>query len=35
MGTEMDTLVIGNCVLKKGQQDPRLAKDYSKNFDLD
>ncbi len=35
MGTEMDTLVIGNCILEKDRQDPRLAKDYSSNFELD
>lgn len=28
MGTQMDRLVVGNCVLKKKQQDARLSSDY-------
>lgn len=35
MGTEMDTLVIGDCILEKGRQNSRLAEDYSNQFDLD
>jgi carbamoyltransferase len=35
MGTEMETLVIGNCVLHKPAQDPSLAKDYKATFELD
>jgi len=35
MGTELDFLVIGNCILDKKKQDPKLKKDYSKNFELD
>ena len=35
MGTELDYLVIGNCILEKSQQDPNLKKDYSKEFELD
>jgi carbamoyltransferase len=35
MGTEMDTLVIGDCILQKNRQDARLAEDYSNQFDLD
>jgi carbamoyltransferase len=35
MGTEMETLVIGNCVLDKAAQDPSLAKDYKDKFELD
>ena len=35
MGTEMDTLVIGNCLLRKTDQDPALAEDYKDKFDLD
>jgi carbamoyltransferase len=35
MGTEMETLVIGNCVLTKSEQDPALAKDYKDTFELD
>jgi carbamoyltransferase len=35
MGTEMDVLVIGNCVLMKADQDPDLRIDYKNTFDLD
>ncbi len=35
MGTELDYLVIGNCILDKHQQDPKLKKDYTKEFELD
>ena len=35
MGTELDYLVIGNCILDKSKQDPNLKKDYSKEFKLD
>ncbi len=35
MGTELDYLVIGNCILDKKKQNPNLRKDYSKNFELD
>ena len=35
MGTELDYLVIGNCILEKSKQNPNLKKDYSKNFELD
>jgi carbamoyltransferase len=35
MGTEMDALVIGNCVLMKADQDPNLKLDYKNAFDLD
>ena len=35
MGTELDFLVIGNCILDKKKQDIKLKKDYSKNFELD
>ena len=35
MGTELDKLVIGNCYLKKKDQDPSLKKDYKKEFELD
>jgi len=35
MGTELDYLVIGNCILNKNDQDPSLKKDYSKEFELD
>ena len=35
MGTELDYLIIGNCILDKTKQDLRLKKDYSKEFELD
>jgi carbamoyltransferase len=35
MGTEIERLVVGNCVLKKEDQDQRLAKDYKDQFELD
>jgi len=35
MGTDLDVLVIGNCVLKKEDQDSSLSKDYKSNFKLD
>ena len=35
MGTELDYLVIGNCILDKKKQNPNLKKDYSKSFELD
>ncbi len=35
MGTRMETLVIGNCLLRKPDQDPALAEDYKDRFDLD
>lgn len=35
MGTEMDTLVIGNCLLRKQDQDSSLAQDYKDKFELD
>ena len=35
MGTELDYLVIGNCILDKSKQNPVLKKDYSKEFELD
>jgi carbamoyltransferase len=35
MGTEMETLVVGDCILAKGEQDPGLAQDYKHKFDLD
>ncbi len=35
MGTELDYLVIGNCILDKKNQDPSLKKDYTKEFELD
>tara|TARA_B100000787_G_C15992566_1_gene206482 strand:- start:82 stop:597 length:516 start_codon:yes stop_codon:yes gene_type:complete len=35
MGTDLDYLVIGNCILDKEKQDPNLKKDYTKEFELD
>ena len=35
MGTELDYLIIGNCVLDKSRQDSNLKKDYTKQFELD
>ena len=35
MGTELDVLVIGNCILKKNDQDLSLKKDYKNLFELD
>jgi carbamoyltransferase len=35
MGTGMETLVIGNCILSKDQQNPALAKNYETAFELD
>ena len=35
MGTELDYLVIGNCILDKTKQNQNLKKDYTKEFELD
>ena len=35
MGNELDLLVVGNCVLRKSEQDPALRQDYSSAFELD
>ncbi|MBO0734360.1 MAG: carbamoyltransferase [Methylocapsa sp.] len=35
MGTEIDFLAIGNCILRKNQQNPALAKDHKSAFDPD
>ena len=35
MGTELDYLVIGNCILDKSKQDHSLKKNYTKEFELD
>ena len=35
MGTELDYLVIGNCILDKNKQNQKLKKDYTKEFELD
>jgi carbamoyltransferase len=35
MGTELDVLVVGNCVLKKDKQDISLIEDYKGRYELD
>ena len=35
MGTELDTLVIGNCFLKKKEQNANLKKNYINKYELD
>ena len=35
MGTGIEVLAIGNCFLRKADQDPALARDYRDAFDLD
>lgn len=35
MGTELDNLVVGNCFLRKEDQDEKLALDYKNAFELD
>jgi carbamoyltransferase len=35
MGTNIEVLAIGNCFLRKDQQDPTLAKQYQSAFELD
>ena len=35
MGTEIEVLVVGNCFLRKEEQDPTLKRDYTDAFDLD
>ncbi|TFV36562.1 carbamoyltransferase family protein [Bradyrhizobium niftali] len=35
MGNDLDVLVVGNCVLCKGEQNPDLRRDYSLAFELD
>ncbi|HET9321949.1 MAG TPA: carbamoyltransferase [Bryobacteraceae bacterium] len=35
MGTKMDVLAVGNCFLRKEDQDPDLSKDYKSAFELD
>jgi len=35
MGTEMETLVAGNCFLQKGRQDDALRVEYKDKFELD
>ena len=35
MGTEIEVLAIGNCYLRKEDQDPSLRRDYRNAFELD
>eukprot|EP00752_Nemacystus_decipiens_P000794 g794.t1 len=35
MGSEIEVLVVGNCFLRKGDQDPALKLDYKSAFELD
>jgi carbamoyltransferase len=35
MGTEIDTLALGNCFLRKEDQDPSLKRNYESAFELD
>ena len=35
MGSEIDLLVIGNCILRKEAQNPALKLDYKNAFELD
>jgi carbamoyltransferase len=35
MGTEMEMLAIGNCLLRKKEQDPGLARNYKSAFEPD
>jgi len=35
MGTELDVLVVGGCLLRKKQQDKSLIKDYKDKYELD
>jgi len=35
MGNEIELLVIGNCMLRKSEQNPALKQDYKNQFELD
>ena len=35
MGTEIEMLAVGNCFLRKEEQDPALKLDYKDAFELD
>ncbi|HEX2486402.1 MAG TPA: carbamoyltransferase C-terminal domain-containing protein, partial [Myxococcota bacterium] len=35
MGTEIEVLVVENCILRKEDQDPALKLDYKDKFELD
>jgi carbamoyltransferase len=35
MGTEIETLAVGDCFLRKEDQDPSLKRNYKDAFELD
>ncbi|MGJ0510100.1 MAG: carbamoyltransferase family protein [Methylocystis sp.] len=35
MGSDIEFLAVGNCILRKADQDPSLAQDYKNAFELD
>jgi len=35
MGSELDVLAVGDCLLLKAEQDPALKIDYKEAFELD
>src|SRR5882757_7330004 len=35
MGTEIETLAMGNCFLRRGKQNPALRQNYESKFELD
>jgi len=35
MGTEIEALAVGNCFLRKEDQDPSLKANYAAKFELD
>ena len=35
MGTEIELLAVGNCLLDKAAQDPGLLRDYKNAYELD
>jgi carbamoyltransferase len=35
MGTEIEMLAIGDCILRKDEQNPALKQDYKDAFELD
>jgi carbamoyltransferase len=35
MGSDIELLVIGNCLLRKEEQNPALKLDYKEAFELD
>jgi carbamoyltransferase len=35
MGTDIEWLAVGNCIVRKEEQDPRLVLDYKNAYELD